>query len=149
VKRTRGQLRIEPGAFEQASDAKLELVVPFTVPTVTQAVLERAESLTAGLNARISLVAVHSVPYASTFGCPSSTHAFLVEQLVELSAGCRLPVHAQVVLARSRDEGLQYVLRPGSTVLLGSRRRRWRTPEERLARKLAGDGNNVVLVYVD
>jgi hypothetical protein len=149
VKRTRGQLRIEPGALEQASDAKLELVVPYTVPEMTQAVLERAESLTAGLNARISLVAVHCVPYATTFGCPSSTHAFLVERMVELSAGCRLPVQAQVVLARSRDEGLQYVLQPGSTVLLGSRRRRWRTPEERLARKLAGDGNKVVLIYVD
>ena len=147
--RTRGKLRIEPGALEQASDAELELVVPYTAPAVTRAVLARVESLTAGLNARILLVAVHAVPYATTFGCPSSTHAFLVERMVELSAGCRLPVQAQVVLARSRDEGLQYVLQPGSMVLLGSRRRRWRTPEERLARKLAGEGHKVVLVYVD
>jgi hypothetical protein len=147
--RTRGELKIEPGALGQASESELELVVPYTATTVTRAVLARAESLTAGLNARISLVAVHSVPYPTTFGCPSSTHAFLVEQLVELSAECRLPVNAQVVLARSRDEGLQYVLKPGSTVLMGSQRRRWRTAEERLARKLAADGNKVVLVYVD
>lgn len=147
--RTRGDLRIEPGALENSSDAELELVVPYTVPTVTRAVLARAESLTVGLNARISLIAVHSVPYATTFGCPSSTHGFLVAQLLELSAECRLPVNAQVVLARSRDEGLRFALQPGSTVLMGSRRRCWRTAEERLARKLAGDGNRVVLVYVD
>jgi hypothetical protein len=127
----------------------LELVVPYTVPNVTRAVLARAESLTAGLNARISLVAVHSVPYATTFGCPTSTHAFLVEQLVELSAECRLPVDAQVVLARSREDGLQYALKPGATVLMGSQRRPWRTAEERLARRLASDGNKVVLIYVD
>ena len=147
--RTRGDLRIEPGALETSSDAELELVVPYTVPAVTRAVLGRVESLTTGLNARISLIAVHSVPYATTFGCPTSTHAFLVEQLLELSSECRLPVNAQVILARSRDEGLQFALKPGSTVLLGSRRRRWRTTEERLARKLASDGNKVVLVYVD
>ena len=147
--RTHGELRIEPGALEQASDADIEIVVPFTVPAVTRAVLARVESLTSGLNARISLIAVHTVPYATTFGCPTSTHAFLVEQLVELSSECRLPVHAQVVLARSRDEGLQFVLKPGSTVLVGSRRRHWRTAEERLARKLAGGGNKVVLLYVE
>jgi hypothetical protein len=147
--RTRGELRIEPGALETSSDSELELVVPYTVPTVTRAVLGRVESFTAGLNARISLIAVHSVPYATTFGCPTSTHAFLVEQLLELSADCRLPVNAQVILARSRDEGLRFALKPESTVLLGTRRRRWRTPEERLARKLASGGNKVVLIYVD
>jgi hypothetical protein len=147
--RTRGELRIAPGALENSSDSELELAVPYTEPAVTRAVLARVESLTTGLNARISLIAVHSVPYATTFGCPSTTHAFLVEQLLELSAECRLPVNAQVVLARSRDEGLQFALKAGSTVLLGSRRRAWRTAEERLARKLAGSGNKVVLVYVD
>ena len=147
--RTRGELRIEPGALEQASESELELVVPYTAPELTRAVLGRAVSLTTGLNARIALVAVHSVPYATTFGCPSSTHAFLVERLVELSAECRLPVNAQVVLARSRDEGLQYALKPGSTVLMGSLRRPWRTAEERLARRLASGGNKVALIYVD
>jgi hypothetical protein len=116
---------------------------------LTRAVLARAESLTRGLNARIALVAVHSVPYPTTFGCPSSTHAFLVEALVELSAECRLPVKAQVVLARSREDGLQYALQPSSTVLMGSGRRPWRTAEERLARRLASDGNKVILIYVD
>jgi hypothetical protein len=146
---TRGELRIEPGTLEGASGAELEVVIPYTVPALTRAVLERASSLTSGLNARISLVAVHAVPYATTFGCPSSTHAFLVEQLVELSDVCDLPVAPQVVLARSREDGLRYALKPGSTVLLGTRRRFWRTAEEQLARRLAADGHKVALIYVE
>lgn len=145
----RGELRIDSGTLEWSADGELEFVVPFTVPMVTRAVLARAETLGRALNIRIQLVAVHAVPYATTYGCPSSTHAFLVEQLVALSADCSLPVDAQVVLARSREDGLRYALKAGSTVLLGTRRRPWRTTEEQLARKLAADGHNVVLVYVE
>jgi len=147
--RTQGDLRIEPGRLEGESGAELELVIPFTVPAVTRAVLERAASLTNGLNARVLLLAVHAVPYATTFGCPSSTHAFLVEHLVELSEESRLPVNAQVVLARSRVEGLRDALPRGSTVLIGARRHFWRTAEERLARALAANGHKVALIYVE
>ena len=69
--------------------------------------------LTAGLQARIKLVAVHAVPFPADFRCPTSTHAFLVDQLVELAGECSLPVNPQVVLARSRDEGFRYALKVG------------------------------------
>jgi len=57
-------------------------------------------------------------------------------------------VNPQVVLARGREEGFQYVLPPEATVLVGSRKRPWRTAEERLARTLACGGHKVVLVHV-
>jgi hypothetical protein len=141
--------QIGDGAVEAPSEAELELVIPFTEPPLTRAVLDRVATLTGGLNARVSLIAVHTVPYATTFGCPSSTHAFLVEQLVELSSACPLPVSAQVVLARTREAGLEFALKPGSTVAIGACRRWWRTAEERLARTLAAAGHKVVLVYVE
>jgi hypothetical protein len=144
----RGELRIEPGSLEQAAGAELELVIPYTLPEQTRAVMERAAVLTQGLNARISLVAVHAIPQASTYGCPTSTHAFLVARLLELSQTSPLPVSAQVVLASSRDEGFEHALRPGSTVLVGCRKQFWRTSEERLARKLAEAGHKVALVYL-
>jgi hypothetical protein len=146
---TRGELRMEPGALETASRAEIELVIPFTLPAVTRAVVERAAALTHGLNARILLVAVHAAPHPAAYGFPTSTHAFLVERLLELSEACPLPVSAQVVLAPSRQEGLEFALHPGSTVLLGSRRRFWRTAEERLGRALAAAGHNVALVYIE
>ena len=109
-----------PGATRHGRllSGELELVVPYTDPDLARALLNRAVLLTAGLQARISLVAVHAVPFPADFRCPTSTHAFLVNQLIELAAECPLPVIPQVVLARSREEGFRYALRPESTVLV-------------------------------
>ena len=120
---TRGELRIDPGQLgTDAFSGELELVVPYTDPDLARALLRKAAALTAGLQARIALVAVHAVPFPADFRCHASTHAFLVDQLTELAAECPLPVNPQVVLARSREEGFRYALRPESTVLVGSHR---------------------------
>ncbi len=146
---TRGELRIDPGTLATSAPVdELEVVVPYTEWAVTEAVLKRAASLTAGLNVRLKLIAVHSVPFPADFRCPVAVHACLVEQLVDLASRCTLPVDAQVVLARSRDEGFRYMLKPESTVLVGSRKHFWRTAEERLAKTLVADGHKVALVHV-
>jgi hypothetical protein len=54
-----------------------------------------------------------------------------------------------VVLARSCEEGFRHALKPESTILLGTRRRLWKTSEERLAVVLARDGHRVALVHVE
>jgi hypothetical protein len=143
-------MRIDPASL--ASDGEvgeLEVVVPYRDPELTRAVLARSAALAAGLNVRISLIAVHTLPYPTDFVCPTAVHAFLVSQLVELSAGSPVPVDAQVVLARTREDGFRHALRAESTVLVGTRRHIWRTAEERLARSLAADGHKVVLLHVD
>jgi len=146
----RDRLRIDPGSLETDGFAgELDVVVPYTEWSVTDALLKRAVALTAGLNAKLTLVAVHTVPYAAPFGCPAAVHAHLVEQLVDLASRCPVPVNPQVVLARGRSEGFSYVLKPQSIVLLGARKHWWRTEEERLARTLARDGHKVVLLHVE
>ena len=145
----RGELRIDPGSIQtDGAGDEMEIVVPYTEWSVTHALLKRAGELTAGLNARVTLVAVHTIPYPSTFGCPASVHAYLVEQLMDLAGRCPLPVSPQVVLARCRDEGFQHILEPEATVLIGSRKHFWRTAEESLARDLARSGHKVALVHV-
>ena len=147
---SRGELRIDPGQLgTDAFSGELELVVPYTDLELARTLLRKAAALTAGLQARISLVAVHAVPFPADFRCPMSTHTFLVDQLLDLAAECPLPVNPQVVLARSREEGFRYALRPGSTVLVGSHRRLWRTSEERLARALVADGHKVALLHIE
>ena len=144
------RLRIDPGSLETDGYAgELDVVVPYTEWSVTDRLLKRAVALTAGLNARLTLVAVHTVPYAEPFGCPTAVHSYLVEQLVDLASRCPLPVNPQVVLARGRTEGFAYVLKPESIVLLGARKHWWRTREEKLARSLARDGHKVVLLHVE
>ena len=147
---TRGEFRIDPGCLEtDGVGGELEVVVPYTEPSVTAAILKRLPILTAGVNARVSLLAVHTLPYPLPFVCPTVVHAHLVEQLVELASQCPLPVNPQVVLARGREEGFHYALKPSSTVLVGTRKNFWRTAEERLARSLARDGHKVALIHVE
>src|ERR1022692_3120786 len=105
---THGEIRIDPGCLTaDGADGELEGVVPYTGPETTAAVLERVAVLTAGLNARILLVAVHTLPYPVPFVCPTLVHAHLVEQLLELAGHCTLAVQPQVVLARDRLEGFR------------------------------------------
>ena len=145
---TRGEFRIDPGCLNAGADGELEVVVPYTGPSSTAAALKSAAALTAGLNAHVLLVAVHPLPYPLPFVCPSMVHAHLVEQLVELASHCSLPIQPQVVLARDRQEGFRYALRPASTVLVATPRHFWRTPEEKLARSLARDGHKVALMHI-
>jgi hypothetical protein len=104
---TRGEFRIDPIRLEtDGASGELEVVVPYTGPLSTEAALKRAPVLTAGLNARVSLIAVHPLPYPLPFICPTLVHAYLVEQLTDLARRCPLPVDPQVVLARDQQEGL-------------------------------------------
>jgi hypothetical protein len=60
---SRGELRIDPGELGMdAFSGELELVVLHTDRVLTRTILRKAVVLTADLQARISLVAVHSVP---------------------------------------------------------------------------------------
>jgi len=131
-----------PGA---SGNTGIELAVLYTDPETTAAVLERAADLTAGLNATVALVAICAAPYQSPFGCPLSIQTHLTERLTELANGCKLPVRAHLVLAPSRNDGFHWFLIPRSTVLIGARRRPWRTWEEKLARELADNGHRVAL----
>ena len=145
----RGELQIDPASLAPSSDAPtFEIAVLYSEPDATEALLRYAVTLTAGLNATIHLVAVHSVPYPRDFECPTSVHAHLVGNLMALANRCPLPVTPLVVLARSREEGLQFAIQPNSTVLVGSRKSLWSTPEEKLARSLAHNGHRVALVHI-
>ena len=147
---TRGELQIDPPAVEGGPECgALEIVIPFTEWAVAEAVMKRAAAYAVKLDASVMLVAVHTVPYPMAFGCPALVHARLVEQLVDLASQCPLPVNPQVVLARSFEEGFRHALKPESTILMGTRKRFWKTSEERLAAALAHAGHHVMLVHVE
>jgi hypothetical protein len=147
---THGELQIDPPAIETGGKCgPIEIVVPFTEWAVTEAVMKRAVAFAEKLNARLTLVAVHTVPYPMSFGCPALVHAHLVQQLIDLASRCPLPVNPQVVLARSCEEGFRHALKPESTVLIGTRQRFWKTSEQRLAAALARAGHHVALIHVE
>jgi len=147
--RSRGEVRIDPGSISTGGGAEeLELVVLHLDAALTPALLKRAGELTAGLNAKIVLLAVQTVPFPASYASASASHAHLVEQLVDMAEVCPVPVAPHVVMARGLEEGVRYVLKDASTVLIGARRQFWGSPGERLARTLAADGHNVALLRV-
>jgi hypothetical protein len=141
-------LRIDPTVLP-SHGVEIEVAIPYTDFALAGAVLERAASLTAGLEPTIRLIAVHTIPYQLPLNCQTSVHARLVEQLVDLASNCPHSVDAQVVLARSQDEGFRHLLKRDSIVLIGTRRHFWRTREEQLARSLAAEGYQVALLHID
>src|ERR1035441_4410026 len=103
---TRGDLTVGPGSLERlGAEAEMQVVVVHSKPSVTAAVLRRAAALVSGLNARVLLVAVHTVPFPAPFASASAAHAHLVGQLADLAGQCSLPVTSHVVMARYREEG--------------------------------------------
>ena len=127
----------------------LEIVVPYIGSELTGRVMERAAVLAAGLNVVLKLVAVYVAPYPADLDCPAAMEEHLSSRLAELRERSTLPSSVELVVARDRGEGLRQVLPPVSTVLLGSRRRWWRTPEERLARALTRQGHRVSLIHFE
>ena len=145
----RGEVRLDPGAIEAGnSNAEIELVIAHTDWTLSEGLLRRAADLAAGLNVRVTLLAVHTVPFPASFASAAASHAYLVGQLADLASQSALPVTPQVVLARGREEGFRYMLKPESTVLVGTRKHVWQTAEERLAHALACEGHKVALLHI-
>jgi hypothetical protein len=141
---------MDPPALELFSASRpVEVVIPFTEWALAEATIRRAVVLAADLPVALQLIAVHTVPYPLQFGCLAGVHAILVEQLIELASDCPLPVHPRVVLARSRQDGFRSAMTERSTVLIGSRKRPWKTAEERLGDMLAEDGHQVILAHVE
>jgi len=127
----------------------LEIVVPYSNPEMTARVVARAAAFTAGLDAVLKLVAVYVAPYPAELRCPAGMEGHLTTRLTEIAETSSLPVSVHLVVSRDRAEGLRSVLRPGSAVLVGTRKRFWRTREEKLARELTRQGHHVSLLHFD
>ncbi len=149
----RGQTPVSGASLERArqfGDAgTLEIVVPYTSPEIAARVVERAAALTAGLNVILKFVAVYVAPYPAELRCPAAMERHLTACLNDLAGRTSLPSCVHLVVSRDRVEGFRRVLRPASIVLLGSRRRLWRTREEKLARELTREGHHVSLIRFD
>jgi hypothetical protein len=155
---TRDQIGRRPVAAREAwrkpvqqfdSTATVEIVVPYSNQELTAKVVERAAALSAGLNVVLKLVAVYVAPYPAELRCPATMERYLATRLREVAERTSLPSCVQIVVSRDRVDGFRRLLRPGSTVFVGSLNRFWRTREEKLARELTRQGHHVSLMHFD
>jgi len=146
-------LRIEPflraftGGADSQAEPQLNIFVIHTQEESTRDALKQAGVLARHLNARITLVAPHVVPYPLTLEHPPVPAAFLESRLKSMAGECAgVEAAIQIYLCRDRTEALASALEPGSIVILRGHKRKlrwWPTRDERLGARLRAQGCEV------
>ena len=135
------------GLTDTARDTdSAEIVVLHTGPELTPCALRTAANLTKGLNFHVVLIAVHIVPYPLQLGPLSVMEEHLQAELSKAAEASNLPVTGRIAFARDLAEAFRQCVRPESLVVIGTRKRWWRTRPERWARELARNGFRTALV---
>jgi hypothetical protein len=124
----------------------LDIVVPYTTPRLTRLALREAEELAAKLPSRIRVLRMVGVPFALDLRQPPIALGILREQTRRVARGIAAAEIA-LLLTRDAEETLLKSLRPDSIVVIASKKRWWRTAQERLQRVCALHGHLVALVY--
>jgi hypothetical protein len=125
---------------------QLQIDVLFTSPEATVEALERTGNLLRGLNARINLIALMTVPYVLALNNPPVSVAFTEQQLLEVAGQSPVDTTAYLYICRCPFETLTFVLKPGSVLIIGNRKKWWPTWERKLARKLESAGFQALLL---
>ena len=137
------------GTSDNTRSEALTVNVVFTHERATIAALKAALVYAQSLGARIHLRAAIVVPLRLPLNEPQVSVDFMENKLCELVGhaypnGCDCTVHLYV--CRNWADTLSQVLKPGSLVVIGGRRRWWPTEERRMADRLQAQGHHVTLV---
>jgi hypothetical protein len=124
---------------------RFEIAVVFTSMDATVAALKMAGALATGLSAYITLIVPQVVPYPLPLGSPPVSREFSEQKFREIASESPVDTAVLLYLCRDRLATLDAVLKRGSIVVIGARRRWWRAPEKNLARKLRRSGHDVIL----
>ena len=124
------------------------MLVPYTNPALAAHALSRALELAHGLEAVVTLMAVHVLPYPAPLECQEGIRQRLESELAAVARTSPVSIRLKLVFARDRDDAYLGLLRPQSIVVVGTKDRWWRTREERFARRLAARGHCVTVIKV-
>ena len=127
-------------------DAEIVVNVIYTDLPGTIAALQSAEALARRLQARITLLAAHSVPYDLPITHPPVSLEFARRRLVELAQQAKLHTSIEIYICRDRTLCIQQALSSRSLVVLGVKRRWWPTVESKLAKRLESAGHQIIYV---
>jgi hypothetical protein len=120
----------EPFDGVLADTNPLDIVVPYTTPELTRVALNKAEELSWQVPSSIRIVRMQRVPFPLALSQPPVSAQVLREQTREIASGMQVAEIA-IYLTREPVETLLSALRPRSILVIASKRRWWRTPQER------------------
>jgi hypothetical protein len=130
------------------AEQELNITVVFTTVESTLAALKEAGSLASQLGARIVLVVPQVVPHPIPLDAPPVLVKSCENRFRVMASKSRVKTNVQIYLCRDRFDTLTSVLKPGSIVVLGGRKRWGMTKEERLGRRLQSAGYEVIFKKV-
>ncbi|GEM_PF-1457416 len=140
-----GTSRVSP------SGPRLCVTVIATTPKGTTVALNAASSLARDLDAKIVLLKVEVVPPRFPVNKPPVVLDFIVKQqrswLLDSSARDE-DVAIRICLCRYRDQCLLHILRRRGLIVIGGRRRWWRSGEEKVEHALSRLGHHVMFIDV-
>jgi hypothetical protein len=139
------QTTLYPQPAAQAAESKLELTVLYTGLPATLGALRKATELAHGLDARIRLLVPQLVPYPLPLESPPVLLEFSQKRFQTIAAAQAVETQVEIFLCRDVDTVLSQFLPRASTVLVGGRKRWWRTAEERLVKRLQRMGHHTIL----
>ena len=128
----------------EQQELSLNIAVVFTAVETTLAALKEAGALAESLGAQITLLVPQVVPYPLPLESPPVLVNFNEKRFHVIASQSPVKTKVCIYLCRDRLETIKSVLRPGSIVVIGGRKRWWPTSEERLARKLRKAGHEVI-----
>jgi len=123
---------------------QLNIAVVFTSVESTLAALKEAGTLAQSLGAQITLLVPQVVPYPLPLESPPVLVDFNEKRFHVIASQSPVKTTVCIYLCRDQIETLRGVLRPGSIVVIGGRKRWWPTREARLAHKLRKCGHEVL-----
>src|SRR5688572_24961795 len=134
---------------EPESPGPLKVHVLFTNTTETLRALKSACALTAGMRAIVALLVPVTVPFPLPLEEPPVTLAFVCRRITEFTeaVGRQVGLEAYVYLCRNPIQAVLAALTPHSLVIIGVHRRWPFCRSRRMAKKLRGQGHDVVLVH--
>ena len=134
----------QPEITTREPQGKLTITVVFTSVESTLTALKEAGVLANKLNARITLVVPQVVPYPLPLESPPVLIEFNERRFRVLASQSPVETSVRIYLCRDGLQTLTSLLRPGSLVVLGGRKRWWPTREKTLARHLSHAGHEVI-----
>ena len=132
-----------------ADDGTLKITVVYTSDDATLFAMQRAAGLTGKLPAKLTLIYPQIVPFQRPLTSPPVQPEFTEQHLREIAGQVPMDIDIRICLCRDPQDALRAELPPQSVIVLGGRKRWWRTAERILAQELRRGGHEVILAEME
>lgn len=124
---------------------RLDIVVPYTTPCLTQRALAEADRLAGSTRHRMRVLRIHEIPIYLSMDSTAIPIECLRGELLKFKADHEF--YGELMLTRDIDQSWGELVAHNRVLVIASERHVLRTREERFARRMARMGHKVIVVY--